>query len=303
MRVAWASAAAALMTGVLGCAGGQTKSPEPDENATARTGAPSEKSAARPADEPAPGDLVQASLVADTASVAPGQTFVVAARFDIAPEWHLYWENPGESGLATEMELTAPEGFEAGPVRYPGPVRFESPGPVVSYGYSERVLLSAEVRAPGELPAGELEISAQTSWLACKESCVRGSANLSLRLPAAPDADSAEPAAADTQELLAEHAARLPRPWAKLTDARHAWEPPAQGGPVLVIEVPGATGLSFFPASESQLALAGQEAGGASLRLRFREDRAPAQVRGVLAVDGSDRTAFYTIDLPGPGAP
>lgn len=304
--VACLSAAAALLANVTGCAGGQSKGPAPEETGApaARTGTQSGEQAGQAADEPAPEDLVQASLLASAAGIAPGQAVVVAARFDIAPEWHLYWENPGESGLATEMELVVPEGFEAGPVRYPGPVRFESPGPVVSYGYAGQVLLSAEVRAPERLAAAEYEIAAQTSWLACKETCVRGSADLSLRLPVTQEAGNAQPAPA-IRDLLAAHEARLPRPWAELAGARHAWEIPAQGGPVLLIEVPGATGLSFFPATGSQLAFSGQEpatsAGAASVRLRFRGDRPLEQARGVLRVDRDGHAAFHTLDLPGPG--
>ena len=28
----------------------------------------------------------------------------LAVEFTIAPKWHIYWENPGQSGLATELE-------------------------------------------------------------------------------------------------------------------------------------------------------------------------------------------------------
>ena len=39
-----------------------------------------------------------ASLVSEHMGVVPGQAFWVALHFDIIPEWHTYWRNPGDSG-------------------------------------------------------------------------------------------------------------------------------------------------------------------------------------------------------------
>src|SRR6478672_9135605 len=48
---------------------------------------------------PAAGDLVKASLLADTTAVQPGQPFKVGVLLKIAPQWHVYWQNPGEGGI------------------------------------------------------------------------------------------------------------------------------------------------------------------------------------------------------------
>lgn len=322
MFVMTALGAAALMTttmtGAAGCgAGGKAPGPQPEAGgalpsaAAAQAPAPvapvAEAAAAHgpgesaagetPDDEPIPDDLVRASLLADVTHVVPGQTMVVAVRFDIAPGWHIYWQNPGEAGLATNMELAAPAGFEVGPVRYPGPVRFESPGPVVSYGYAGQALLSVEVQTPATVAAKEHTFSARTSWLACKHACVRGTAQVELRLPAA--ARDMSPAPANQDELAA-HAAHLPRPWAELAGARHAW----QAGPGLVLAVPGAARLAFFPADDNQVALAGQEMAADSqettLHLVYEPGSRLPRAHGVLAVEQGGRTTFYTIDIPRP---
>ena len=255
---------------------------------------PAEETAA---EEPIPEDLVRASLLADVTRIVPGQTMVVAARFDIEPGWHIYWQNPGEAGLSTDMELAVPAGFEVGPVRYPGPVRFESPGPVVSYGYAGQALLSVEVQAPATLAKNEYAFSARTGWLACKHACVRGSAAVALRLPAA--SKGAPPAPAN-QDVLAAHATHLPRPWAELAGARHAW----QDGPRLALAVPGAARLAFFPADDNQLVLAGQETAAGDqetvLHLVYAPGRRLPRAHGVLAVEQGGRTTFYTIDIPHP---
>ena len=38
------------------------------------------------------------TLVAEVASVAPGQPFRLALRQVLAPGWHSYWTNPGDAG-------------------------------------------------------------------------------------------------------------------------------------------------------------------------------------------------------------
>ena len=46
---------------------------------------------------------LMAELVAQTRSVAPGQTVHVALRQKIDKGWHTYWRNPGDSGGATTL--------------------------------------------------------------------------------------------------------------------------------------------------------------------------------------------------------
>ena len=46
---------------------------------------------------------VDVELVADTASVAPGGTFRLGVRFLPEPHWHVYWQNPGDSGEAPRI--------------------------------------------------------------------------------------------------------------------------------------------------------------------------------------------------------
>jgi hypothetical protein len=56
---------------------------------------------------------VGARLVSDTASLEPGSTVRVGVLFEMEPGWHVYWKNPGDSGLATEVLLEPPVGFES----------------------------------------------------------------------------------------------------------------------------------------------------------------------------------------------
>ncbi len=131
--------------------------------------------AAAAAGDPHP---VRARLVADVSQPSPGQSLHAGVLLSIEDGWHVYWKNPGDAGLATEVRITLPQGVEAGPVRWPAPHRFTQPGGLAGYGYEGSLLLASEVRMGGGPPAGGSRVTAEASWLACKDICLLGSARL-----------------------------------------------------------------------------------------------------------------------------
>lgn len=125
--------------------------------------------------EPSP---VRASLVADRVPGGPGDAVRIGAVLTLEPGWHVYWANPGEAGLATEVTLEVPAGWEVGPLEWPVPIAFTQPGEIAGYGYEGSVLLARTVRAGAGSEGGALPVRAHASWLACKDICVLGEARL-----------------------------------------------------------------------------------------------------------------------------
>ena len=135
---------------------------------------------------------VKADLLADTAAVVPGKPFTVGVLLTVKPGWHVYWKHPGDAGLATEVTWTVPDGFKAGPLQWPTPIRFAQPGNIVGYGYEGSALLMAKVTPPRVLREGSrAAIGAEVSWLGCKDVCVPGGAKVQLTLPVANAATAA----------------------------------------------------------------------------------------------------------------
>jgi thiol:disulfide interchange protein DsbD len=128
--------------------------------------------------------MVRVELVSDVSTVVPGKDFTLAVQFALKPEWHIYWHNPGESGLATSIRFELPEGFSAGPILWPAPMRFDQPGDILGYGYSNAVMLAAKISVKSDLSGGDtLPVRAKARWLSCKDVCIPGSAELQLSLP------------------------------------------------------------------------------------------------------------------------
>ena len=126
-------------------------------------------------------------LSADTAVVVPGETFHLGVTFAMEPHWHIYWKNPGASGLAPEFTWELPEGFEVGEVQWPAPARISLEG-LVSYGYENTVTFIIPVTAPDDLsPGSEVPIGLDIFYLICKEVCLPGEAQTGLKLRAGPE--------------------------------------------------------------------------------------------------------------------
>ena len=146
------------------------------------------------------GQHVAVSLIGETRNVVPGQPLNVALRQQIAPGWHTYWRNPGESGLPTTIDWSLPTGFTAGPIQWPTPERFVV-DPVVGYGYHDDVLLPVTIAVPANLRSGTtVSLSAHVSWLACSDICIPEEADLRIAMPVGtvlqPDPDTADAFAA-----------------------------------------------------------------------------------------------------------
>jgi thiol:disulfide interchange protein DsbD len=65
---------------------------------------------------------VRAELVAHAPDgVGPGKTVWVGLQIAHQPQWHTYWQNPGDSGLPTRLEWELPAGVTAGDIAWPAP--------------------------------------------------------------------------------------------------------------------------------------------------------------------------------------
>jgi thiol:disulfide interchange protein len=154
-------------------------------SALAVTAALTAASAVQADGPPDPEDLVRAELVAETASVAPSSTLWVDLHLRIKTGWHVYWRNPGDSGLPTTIDWHLPSGFSAGNIRWPVPEHFVQSG-IGNYGYAGSADLLVPITVAPEVPIGDTAVvAAEASWLACAEICIPGGATLSLRLPVA----------------------------------------------------------------------------------------------------------------------
>ena len=148
---------------------------------------------------------VKAKIIADVSAINPGASFELAVLLEIDPHWHIYWKNPGDSGLPTSVEFELPQGFRVGGIRWPVPSLLKGAGNLTDYGYEDSLLLSVVVTAPPGLKSGStVDIEGNVSWVSCKDICIPGRAKLELELPVS---DTSEGVNSD---LFSEWRAKLP---------------------------------------------------------------------------------------------
>ncbi len=252
-----------------------------------------------------PKDLVRARLVSEAATLAPGRTVTLGLHMAMKPGWHVYWRNPGDSGLPPEMAWRLPEGFSVGPTQWPAPERIPVQT-LMNFGYEGEVTLLVPLRVPETLPAGgSVPLSGTLSYLVCEEICIPGSAELALDLPVG---TTTEPDPAQAR-LFTEARAALPEaapfPIRATREGEnfslHLDRP--SGAPAL-------TNAAFFPYAESALDNAAEqifvsgEGGVQRLVLKPGDQKiAPEALGGVLTLDEAGTRKAYAVGPEPEAAP
>lgn len=146
-------------------------------------------------------------LIAANKAVVPGESLELGLEFTAKPHWHIYWQNSGDSGMPPKVKWELPDGFKAGALQFPVPVRSEAAGGMIVTNILEgNPVLIADVTTPESVGADKVRIGAHVKYLICNESCIREEAQVSLDLPV-----GASGAAPDHAAVFAAARAKLPR--------------------------------------------------------------------------------------------
>ncbi len=150
---------------------------------------------------------VHAYLLTDVAAVTPGEKFRVGVYFIIDDHYHIYWKNPGQAAIATDIRFSG-EHLSFGALSWPAPEIFkQADGFITTYGYAGSTLLFTDATV-AEDAHGELTIKVSADYLACNVDCTPGEATLSRTIPVR---DAAAPADDLVTNIFKHAAARVPR--------------------------------------------------------------------------------------------
>ncbi len=140
--------------------------------------------AVSPAQTTRPADQKSAvELITSADAVVAGQSFTVALRFEIEPNWHIYYKEPGDSGMEPRVKWKLPEGFVATQVEHPTPRKLETSAGV-NWVHAGPVVLLARISAPAGVQTSEAAIQADLRWLVCDDDqCIAQRQSVSVSLP------------------------------------------------------------------------------------------------------------------------
>lgn len=128
---------------------------------------------------------IRAELVANAPlGVGAGKPLSLGLLLDHQPQWHTYWINPGDSGLATELQWTLPPNAQAGAIEWPVPQKIKI-GSLANLGYEGQVLLPVRVDLPKGFQAKgtSFTVRLHASWLVCRQECIPQEGDFTLSIP------------------------------------------------------------------------------------------------------------------------
>ncbi|MEL7489755.1 MAG: protein-disulfide reductase DsbD domain-containing protein [Pseudomonadota bacterium] len=126
-------------------------------------------------------------IVPERTALSPGETQWFAFSQQLAPNWHVYWKNPGDSGLPLDLRWTLPDGVTAGEILYPTPERIPV-GPLANFGHHGEPVFLIPITVDASVKPGQsLSLSVDATWLICEEICVPEEGAFSLLMLVEPN--------------------------------------------------------------------------------------------------------------------
>src|SRR5260221_28045 len=110
-----------------------------------------------------------------------GTTAIEAVvQITVAPRWHIYWENPGITGLPTKLNWKLPAGARVEAIAWSLPHVSDDP---LMYTYAnDDAVAYCRLILPATAVQKGLSLSCIASFLVCREDCRQGEADCLLVL-------------------------------------------------------------------------------------------------------------------------
>lgn len=137
-------------------------------------------------------DHAEGTLVFERAAATPGDTFLGALKLDLADGWHVYWRNPGDSGLPPTATWTPSPGVTVGDFRFPAPHAIPL-ATLMNYGYEHQVVLPFQIQIAADVKPGEsIPVGGKIEYLICADICIPEDIELAttLKIAGSPEPDS-----------------------------------------------------------------------------------------------------------------
>lgn len=127
---------------------------------------------------------VSVTLIPEVSKMTDSDTVMVGVHMKIREGWHVYWRNPGDSGLPARISWDDHPSLEPGEIKWPQPARFDEDG-VTTYGYSNHVTLLVPMQVKERDRRSEVQyenLEADMNWLVCKDICISESERIELEI-------------------------------------------------------------------------------------------------------------------------
>ena len=111
------------------------------------------------------------------------KSFDVLVKITPQNGWHIYWDNPGDAGLPTQITWNLPEKLNVTELGHSAPKKYDAGG-LILYGYGEPAYWKFRFNLEKNSQIFKnVDFELKVSWLACKEECVPETQRLKFSIP------------------------------------------------------------------------------------------------------------------------
>jgi DsbC/DsbD-like thiol-disulfide interchange protein len=245
--------------------------------------------------DPQPPMHSKASVIVEQSAVTPGSRVNFGVQFVTENGWHIYWQNPGDSGEPARIRWQLPSGITAGTLDWPTPIRLTTTAGT-DYGYEGTTVLLSSLQVPATAQPGRIDVVGDVRWLVCRDLCIpqRTQVKIPVRIAQTMSIDD------DARRLLQSAGERLPKPLP--ANMQPVAVSTADGFRLTLVSKERITQAQFFPGEQEQVDNGAPQkltahAGKTSLTLKKSEHlrEEPLRLRGVIVLNGKDA---YQVDVP-----
>lgn len=112
----------------------------------------------------------EAYIILDSFSLEKSRFIDAAVVIRLEDGWHIYWRNPGDSGMPTSFDFILPEKISVSEIKWTVPKIFEFEG-YASYGYEGIAVFPFSIYIPENFNQDEITIELNLRSLICKDVC------------------------------------------------------------------------------------------------------------------------------------
>ena len=130
-------------------------------------------------------DIIKMRISSATEGVVGLYNIPISLEIVTSTGWKIYWRNPGDSGLPTEITFDGSQNLKNFNILWPAPFRFSTFG-IDTFGYEGKIILP--INLIPERVNEEINLISQISLLACNEICIPFKQDFVLNIPNKPHA-------------------------------------------------------------------------------------------------------------------
>lgn len=115
-------------------------------------------------------ELIDIKIISEYRNLNYGNN-KIGVLIAIKKDWHIYWKNPGDAGLPTEIIWKIPENIQISKPKMPTPKKF-SFSDMASYGFDNETMFIYDLFIPKDYAKNDLNLEIDLNGLICKEKCL-----------------------------------------------------------------------------------------------------------------------------------